>query len=297
MTDSPPLDLRSLIGYRFEPIQFTHTARDAILYALGIGCPADQRELRFVYEQSDDGFAVFPTFAVIYPSQMIDLILANRVPGLTFDPMMLLHGEQLTRIDHPLPYSGTIISEPTITAVYDKGKGALIVVESPSFDQDRQQIAFNRYSFFIRGLGGFGGERGSSDNAITPPDRAPDAVIRQSVGANQALIYRLSGDLNPLHADPQMAARAGFDQPILHGLSTFGYAARHALMAFGECDPARFRQISVRFTRHVFPGETLVTDMWDAGGGQIILQVKAEERGEVVISSAAVKLMDEPLHL
>lgn len=101
MTDSPPRDLCSLIGYRFEPIQFTHTARDAILYALGIGCHIDKRELRFVYERSADGFAVFPAFAVIYPSQMIDLILANRVPGLNFDPMMLLHGEQLTRIDHP----------------------------------------------------------------------------------------------------------------------------------------------------------------------------------------------------
>lgn len=290
MTDSPPHDLRSLIGYRFEPIQFTHTARDAILYALGIGCPIDERELRFVYEQSADGFAVFPTFAVIYASQMIDLILANRVPGLVFDPMMLLHGEQLTRIDRPLPYSGTITSEPVIAAVYDKGKGALIIVESPSFDENGQQIAFNRYSFFIRGLGGFGGERGSSGDAVTPPDRAPDAAIRQSVGANQALIYRLSGDLNPLHADPRMAARAGFDQPILHGLCTFGYAARHALMAFGACDPARFSQISVRFTKHVFPGETLVTEMWDAGGGQIILQVRVEERGEIVISNAAVQL-------
>ncbi len=290
MTDLPPHDLRSLIGYRFEPIRFTHTARDAILYALGIGCPIDARELRFVYEQSADGFAVFPTFAVIYPSQMIDLILANRVPGLTFDPMMLLHGEQMTRVNHPLPYSGTITSEPTITAVYDKGKGALIVVESPSFDENGRQIAFNRSSFFIRGLGGFGGERGAGSDTHTPPDRAPDAVIRQAVGANQALIYRLSGDLNPLHADPQMAARAGFDQPILHGLCTFGYAARHALTAFGGCDPARFGQISARFTRHVFPGETLVTDMWDAGSGQIILQVRAEERGEVVISSAAVQL-------
>lgn len=289
MSDAPA-DLRPLIGYAFEPYPFTYTERDVCLYALGIGCPLDGRELRFVYEQHAD-FAVFPTFAVIYASPMIETVLANRVPGLHFDPMLLLHGEQRTAVLAPLPTSGTIICKPVIADIYDKGKGALILIDAPCYASDGRQLVQQRFSFYIRGLGGYGGERGASIEAHTPPDRAPDATIRQATMPTQALIYRLSGDYNPLHADPAQASAAGFSQPILHGLATFGCAARHALLAFGA-DAARFRQMTARFAKPVFPGDTLITDLWDMGGGEIVLRTLTAERGEVVLSSASITVAE-----
>ncbi len=289
-----PVNLAALVGYAFEPFDFRYTERDASLYALSIGGasnPLDTSDLRFVYEQHADGFNVFPTFAVIFPSRMIDVLLSGGVPGLAFDPLMLLHGEQDTEIRAPLPTSGVVTCKPVISAIYDKGKGALVITDVPCYDENGTEIAFHRYSMYIRGLGGFGGERGASSEVNVPPDRAPDAVTSEQTMPNQALIYRLSGDTNPLHADPMRAAFAGFDRPILHGLCTFGYAARAVLRTFADNDAARFKRIRVRFAKHVFPGETLLTEMWDMGDGQIVFRVKVAERDEVVLSHAAVELV------
>src|SRR5690606_32392747 len=137
------------------------------------------------------------------------------LPGLTFNPMMLLHGEQYLEIKQPLPTSARITCAPKIAHVYDKGSGALLIADVPCYDEDGGEIAFGQYSMFIRGIGGFGGERGSSGASYEPPDRQPDAVISERTTEKQALIYRLSGDTNPLHADPMMAAIGGFDKPIL----------------------------------------------------------------------------------
>lgn len=282
--------VQAAIGMELPANEYTYTERDVCLYALGVGAPADwldQDELKFVYELSTQGFVVLPSFAVIYTSAMIDTLLTGDIGGIKYNPMMLVHGEQSLELKKPLPTAGTVTSIPRIANIYDKGSGMLIVTEVTSKDSDGDVLAVAESAMFIRGLGGFGGDRGPSSKINIPPEREPDAVHTEKTLDRQALIYRLSGDVNPLHADPNMAAVGNFDKPILHGLSTFGFATRAILKHFADNDPARMKSIRARFSKHVFPGETLITEMWDSGDGKIIFQVKAQERGEVVLSNAA----------
>jgi 3-hydroxyacyl-CoA dehydrogenase/3a,7a,12a-trihydroxy-5b-cholest-24-enoyl-CoA hydratase len=286
------IDVQQVVGYEFEATSFNYTDREVILYALGIGAgrnPLDPQELAFVYEGSSQGFRALPTFAVLFPGNMFQQLL--KAPGIKFNLMKLLHGEQYLEILKPLPTSAQITSRGKISQVYDKGSGALIAIDVNSQDAAGEPVAFNRITLFIRGIGGFGGERGPSTRDLNEaPDREPDAVWQEAVPENQALLYRLSGDRNPLHADPAMAAIGGFKRPILHGLCTYGFAARAVLRQFAGNDPGRFASISARFARHFFPGETLVTEMWDAGGGAILFRSKALERDEFVLTNAKVQL-------
>jgi 3-hydroxyacyl-CoA dehydrogenase/3a,7a,12a-trihydroxy-5b-cholest-24-enoyl-CoA hydratase len=204
--------------------------------------------------------------------------------------MMLVHGEQYLEIKMPIPIAAHITCYPRISQVYDKGSGLLMVTDTVCKDESGSEISVSQSSMFIRGLGGFGGERGSSPDSNVPPDRAPDAIQREKMLPQQALIYRLSGDINPLHADPAMAAVGGFDRPILHGLCSFGFAGRAVLKHFCDNDPSRFKSIKVRFSKHVFPGETLVTEMWKVSDSKVVFRSTVAERNEVVLSSAAVEL-------
>lgn len=282
-----------LIGHEFEPLTFRYTERDACLYALGVGAPSnplDQDELQFVYELSGKGFKVLPTFAVLYPSKMIDVLVSGKIGAVEFNPMMLVHGEQYLEIKKPIPSAANITCYPKISQVYDKGSGMLVITDTMCHDESGEEISFSQSSMFIRGIGGYGGERGPSSDINVAPDRAPDAVQSEKTLPQQALIYRLSGDINPLHADPAMAAMGGFDKPILHGLCSFGFAGRAALKHFCNNDPAQFKSIKVRFSKHVFPGETLVTEMWKVSDTKIVFRCKVAERNEVVLSNAAVEL-------
>ena len=285
------VDPAQIVGYEYEPIIVEYSERDVSLYALGVGAPADwldQDELKFVYENSSTGFVALPTFPVIFPTRMIHTLLSGELPGLRFNPMMLVHGEQYLAVDHPLPVRGRVTCRPRVSAIYDKGSGALLVTDVPCYAEDGRQIAFNQSSMFIRGLGGFGGERGPSSEGSAPPDRAPDVVHSEATLDRQALIYRLSGDVNPLHADPMMAAFGGFDRRILHGLCTFGFAARAVLKHFCANDAVRFKSIRARFSKPVFPGDRLVTEMWGEDDGRVYFRTSA--RGEVVLSSAVVEI-------
>lgn len=284
---------QQLIGHEFPPLTFSYSERDVCLYGLGVGAPADwceQDELQFVYELSTKGFKALPTFAVLYPSKMIDILIGGKIGQLEYNPMMVVHGEQYLEIKKPVPTSGTITSHAQISAIYDKGSGMVMVIDTQCCDESGEEIAFNQSNMFIRGSGGFGGERGPSGDINIPPSREPDGVYKQKTLSQQALIYRLSGDINPLHADPMMAGFGGFDRPILHGLCTFGFAGRAVLKAFCQNDPALFKSIKVRFSKHVFPGETLITEMWRVSDTRIIFRTKVAERNEYVLTQAAVEL-------
>ena len=274
-----PVDL-SAVGKKLESVTHTYSERDVMLYALGVGAGTD--ELQFVYEQ---GLKVLPTFAVIpaFPAML------NLGGAMQVNPIMVLHGEQRIELHGPIPTSGTITTTPTITAMYDKGKGALIVVETASVDEKGRLLFRNTSGIFARGEGGFGGERGPSGPRNVPPDRKPDRSIAMKTLPQQALLYRLSGDMNPLHADPSFAKMAGYYRPILHGLCTFGHAGRAVLQAFCDNDPARMKSFEVRFSGVVFPGETITTDMWQVEKGKIVFTAKTE-RGEAVLTSAAAEV-------
>jgi len=263
-----------------------------MLYALGIGAalnPLDPKELQFTYENAD-GFKALPTFPVTFFMSGIVAILSNGLPGLNFNPMMLLHGEQYIEIKKQIPVAATITNNARVKGLYDKGKGALLVVEVVSKDEQGDIIAINEMSSYIRGLGGFGGERGPAYPAPNTPNRPPDAIYKEKTQENQALLYRLgSGDLNPLHADPSMAAVGGFDKPILHGLCNLGFAVRAVLKNFCNNEPAKVKSIRVRFSKHVFPGDTIVTEMWN-DNGKILFKSKVIERDAEVLSGGIVEL-------
>ena len=284
-------NIQDLIGHEFAPTTFSYRESDAILYALGVGAgrePLDEAELRFVYENAPAGFRVFPTFATTFGQGVMWQILS--LPGLDVNPMMLLHGEHALEVPGPLPTRATVISHARVGAVYDKGSGALFHLDVTSEDETGKQIAFNRYSVFVRGLGGFGGDRGPSHTSGEMPDRPADAIRRALIPANQALLYRLSGDRNPLHADPRMARIAGFEGPILHGLSTFGSAVRTVLRHATDSRVSGFRGAAARFSRHVFPGETLVTEIWEGAESRIHFRCGVAERNEIVLTNASLDL-------
>lgn len=283
--------VNAAIGREMPSIVYEFSERDTVLYALGVGAPADwldTDELKFVYELSPN-FVALPSMPVIYSSRMIDDIVSGNIAGITFNPMMLVHGEQYLEIRDSLPVKGRITCIPRIRDIFDKGSGMLIVTDVSCVDERGTEIAITQSSMFIRGLGGFGGERGESA-AVTIPDRAPDMVVEEKTLEKQALIYRLNGDINPLHADPSMAAIGNFDRPILHGLATFGFATRAILKTACDNDPSRFKSVRVRFSKHVFPGDTLVTEMWYGREGEIIFQTRSKERDVVVLSNAVAMI-------
>jgi acyl dehydratase len=204
----------------------------------------------------------------------------------TFNPAMLVHGEQSISLAREIPVEGESESVTEIVGIYDKGSGALVVVESTStLVGDGEPLFTNRSGLFIRGEGGWGGDRGPS-SSFAVPDRAPDHEVTYPTRIDQALTYRLSGDRNPLHSDPKFAAMAGFPRPILHGLCTYGFTGRALLHSLCGGDPARFRLMSGRFSSPVFPGEALTVRMWREGGGDALFQTVGPD-GRVVLDAGS----------
>jgi acyl dehydratase len=262
------------LGIELPPMSYEYDDRDVMLYALGVGAS----ELEFVFERN---LKVLPTFAVIpgFPAMM------GLAATVEINPVMLVHGEQRIKLHKPIPPKGKLTTAGKVTGVYDKGKGALLVVEAETKDDKGEVLFANTAGVFVRGAGDFGGERGP-EAGNKAPERAPDKSVEMQTLPIQAMIYRLSGDRNPLHIDPAFAKMAGYDTPILHGLCTYGHVGRAVLSEYCDNDPARLTGLEVRFSRVVFPGDSITTEMWDEGGGRIVLQAKTQ-RGDVVISNAA----------
>jgi 3-hydroxyacyl-CoA dehydrogenase/3a,7a,12a-trihydroxy-5b-cholest-24-enoyl-CoA hydratase len=277
------------IGAKFPTTNFSYNERDVILYNLGVGVSTQQEDhLKFLFEMHDE-FCVLPTYMVI-PS-MTNMAGLSSVQGLEINPMMILHGEQYLEIFKSIPTEGNLKCNATVVDVLDKGSGALILVNVETSDESGEKVAFSQTAIFVQQAGGFGGKR-SSDKAISPqkvPGRAPDASIKEKTGIDQAALYRLSGDRNPLHIDPSFAAVGGFSTPILHGLCSFGYAVRHVLKQYCGNDVALFKAVKVRFSKPVLPGETIQTDMWKEGN-RIHFQCKVVESGKVCLSDSYVDL-------
>ena len=293
------IDVDLALGATFPTMESSYDEKDLALYALGIGAgghPNDEAGLRYVYEGSSRGMKALPTFAVIPGSNAV-LRLAKEgtsAPGINYGFDRVLHGEQYTEVTRPLPLRATLTHKVHIDQIWDKGKGALVVTEINSFDDDGDLLIKNDMTTFVRGAGGWGGDRGPTEPVNVPPERKPDVVVEDKIPENQALLYRLSGDWNPLHADPSFAKAFGFDRPILHGLCTYGYAGRRVLEQYApEGNPDFFKSIKVRFADNVFPGDTLVTEMWKESDQRIVFQCKIKERDSVVISNAAIELFEE----
>jgi acyl dehydratase len=266
-----------VVGLELPATTFEYDDRDLMLYALGVGAA----ELDFVFERN---LKALPTFAVI-PAFPALLGLAG---GVEINPVMILHGEQGFRIEKTIPVKAKLTTSGKISGVYDKGKGALVTIDTETRDDKGEVVFTNRSGVFVRGAGGFGGVRGPEAGNVAP-DRAPDKASEMRTLPIQAMIYRLSGDRNPLHVDPAFAKMAGYERPILHGLCTFGHAGRAVLAEYCGNDPSRFVGMSVRFSGVVYPGDTIITEMWDEGGGRIVFQSKNQD-GRVVISNAAAEV-------
>jgi acyl dehydratase len=277
-----PVDPQA-VGHTFDPSESSWEQDDVILYHLGVGAgvpPTDEGELAYTYEAN---LKVLPSFGVIPVFGALGGLIST--PGLSFNPMMLLHGEQDLEIHRPIPTATKATHKGRISNIWDRGKGALVEVEAVSEDEDGPLFT-NRFGAYLRGEGDFGGERGPRPGNL-PPEREPDAVIESPTLPQQALLYRLSGDKNPLHADPSFAQMGGFDQPILHGLCTFGIVCKAVVDKVLGGDVTNVARYQVRFSGVVFPGETIVTQAWQEGES-VIVRAETKERGLPVLTNAAV---------
>ncbi|MEU2760744.1 MaoC/PaaZ C-terminal domain-containing protein [Streptomyces sp. NPDC007094] len=261
---------RAEIGWDHKDVQLYHLG-------LGAGIPAtDPGELRYTLESR---LQVLPGFATVAGAGTAALG-GMGAPGIDVDLAAVLHGGQTVRVHRPIPVTGRAVQTSKVAAVYDKGKAAVIVLRTEAGDEDGP-LWTNDAEIFVRGEGGFGGERGPSDR-LTVPERAPDRTVERHIREDQALLYRLSGDWNPLHADPAFAELAGFERPILHGLCTYGMTLKAVTDTLLEGDVSRIAAYRTRFAGVVFPGETLRIRMW-TGDGRVLVTVTAAERDDAPV--------------
>jgi acyl dehydratase len=289
------------VGTTSQPVERDWDSRDTMLYAIGVGAGATDPvgfELAFTTENSKGiDQQVLPTFASLLSPNLKGVVDWSQV-----DRSKLVHGEQSITLSGALPAAGSASVSTTLLGILDKGSGCLVVVETEGLESTTGELLFRaRMGLFIRGAGGFGGPkelRGDMASSLSHepmPSRSPDLVVTYSTRTDQALLYRLSGDRNPLHSDPTFAARAGFSRPILHGLCTYGFTGRGLLHSLCDSDPTRFGSMSARFSKPVFPGDSLTISMWDEsdrwpGGFRFRTST---QNGDVVIDEGVVERRDE----
>ena len=274
------LDL-SLVGKDSAPSTYAYAWKDVVLYALGVG--AKRSELEYLYEGR--GPKVIPSFAVVPMFQPMLELLAKTGGDLA----MIVHGAQRVRLKARLPSSGTLSTTAKLRGIYDLRRFAVVLVDTETKDESGLLLFDTTSQIVWRGEGGFGGETPPREEKLVemPKGQPADFRIEEPTTPEQALLYRLSGDINPLHADPEFAAKVGFEQgPLLHGLCTYGHMVRH--VAQGACggDATRITGFEGKFSKPVWPGDTLVTEGWRVAPGKIALRVSVKERSENVITGA-----------
>jgi acyl dehydratase len=255
----------------------SYTWKDAVLYALGIG--AEAHELDFLYEGAKGGLKVYPSFAGLLAGSVVRDFVEEQ------HPPRVLHGEQHVRIAAPLPPEGSILVSGRIRDVFDKGKAAVIHFLSEGKTQSGKVLFQVEHVAFYLGAGGFGGEKGPPSVPVEPPQgEEPKMRLASTIPLTQAALYRLCGDLNPLHIDPEVAEKVGFPRPILHGMCTYGYATRALVQGLCAGEVTRFKEFRARFTDVVYPGDTLITEAWPAGEGRFVVRARTER--SVVLGNA-----------
>lgn len=285
------IDYQSLKPHRFEDVVHDYTQKDCMLYALGLGLghdPLDRQQLRFVYEGAEGGLQMLPSMHVVLATPGF----WAKEPWTGIDWKAILHGEQRLTIHRPLPPSGSVVGKLTIEEIIDKGagKGALIYSRRDLFDRASGELLSSVLSTsFCRNDGGFGGPSGPVHAPHAVPDRAPDLQVDLPTQPQAALVYRLSGDYNPLHADPAVAETAGFKAPILHGLCTYGVACHAIVKTLLGYEASRLKQFDVRFTSPVYPGETIRTEIWRESDQQASFRCRVVERDVVVLNNGLAR--------
>ncbi len=285
-----------ILNQKTAPRTFSYDDKDVMLYALGIGLgadPLDERELAFVYEK---GLKVVPTAATVLAAgaraargEAVEQAPGHRVSQINF--LMVVHGEQKVELHKPLPASGAFTATSRTIGAYDKGKdkGAVVINETVWTDEAGEKVATLTGSTFARGDGGFGGPSEGQPAPHPTPTRAPDLSLDFATRPDQALLYRLNGDRNPLHSDPDVAKRAGFERPILHGLCTYGITCRAVLAAITDYDADAIASHEARFSAPVFPGDVITVDLW-RDDKVISFEARVKARGVTVIKNGKTAL-------
>ena len=269
------------VGKTWGPYEFSYSERDLIIYALGIGFTKDN--LEYVYEGSKD-FRAFPTFGVILPSNAgAEAFLSTKA-----NFAMVVHGEQTLLMHNAPPKGGAVQTTATLEGVYDKGSGGLIVMRFDSRDKGGTPVCTNWVSAFVRGAGGFGGPAQPKKDVPAIPSQSPDMVFEAPTEVNQAALYRMSGDRNPLHIDPAIAKMVGFKEPILHGLCTYGVVCRRFVQEVFKGEAGNLKSYSARFSTPVIPGEKLQVKVWRANPNLFLLEV-FNGKGEAVIRNGVIE--------
>lgn len=271
----------SAVGYVTKAYDFSFDWRTLATYALGIGAKKD--ELDYLYEGAKSGMKVYPTFGVVPAYDAVVDVLAKTGGNLA----MVVHGGQSVRAHRPIPASATLSTTGVLKAIYDLKKFSQVIIETSSAWKG-EPVVDTTWSIIFRGAGGFGGPRPpENSDPQMPKDRAPDWIFEETTSAEQALLYRISGDVNPLHADPEFAAMVGFPQgPILHGLCTYGFAARAIVKNAAGGDASKLRSFSAQFRKPVWPGDTLVTQGHTLDDGRVFVVTSVKSRSEAVLTSA-----------
>ena len=275
------------VGATGDPRTISWTSKDALLYAVGIG--AGQADLAFTTENTQNlEQVVYPTFAVVAGSGSASSGRSSMSQIGTFNWAMLVHGSQAITLHRPIPVEATAVTQDRVVAMYDKGKAAVVVTEAEVKLETGEPLWTTRSSAFIRGEGGWGGERGPSGPVNEPPAGVgPDHEATMQTSPDQAFVYRLSGDRNPLHTDPSFAALGGFDRPILHGLCTYGFTGRALLGMLCDGDVTRFEHIEGRFSSPVLPGDALTVRAWVTEPGRAVFTTSVADR--IVIDQGLVR--------